>query len=146
MGSTDGHGEPALSDDNRNKTEADNDNHVTDPPGSADEKQPPPEKKSLRFYAIILALAFAGLLTALEATITSTALPTIIEALGGADLFIWVVNVYFLTMYATSRLPSLIPFADMTIQDCIPTSVRTTCRHLRTTLADHYCHGNISSR
>jgi hypothetical protein len=103
MGSTDGHGELALSDDNRNKTEADHDTHLPSPPANTDDKQSPAEKKLLRFYATILALAFTGLLAALEATIKSTALPTIIEALGGADLFIWVVNVYFLTMHATSH-------------------------------------------
>ncbi|KAL8809478.1 MAG: hypothetical protein Q9200_003381 [Gallowayella weberi] len=59
-----------------------------------------PFKKGIRFWAIIGALAVTGLLTALEATITSTALPTIIEALGGASLYVWVINLYFLTMYA----------------------------------------------
>ena len=52
----------------------------------------------LRFFGIIMALSFTGLLTALEATITSTALPSIIFALGGSDLYIWAVNIYFLTM------------------------------------------------
>ncbi|KAF8860417.1 MFS general substrate transporter [Acephala macrosclerotiorum] len=61
-------------------------------------------KKSLAFWAIICALCAAGLLTALEATITSTALPTIIEALGGADLYVWVVNIFFLTMTAFQPL------------------------------------------
>ena len=61
-----------------------------------------PIKKGFRFWAIIGALAVTGLLTALEATITSTALPTIIEALGGASLYVWVINLYFLTMYATT--------------------------------------------
>lgn len=55
-------------------------------------------KKSLAFWAIIIALCAAGLLTALEATITSTALPTIIDDLGGADLYVWVVNIFFLAM------------------------------------------------
>ncbi|WEW56053.1 hypothetical protein PRK78_001488 [Emydomyces testavorans] len=60
--------------------------------------------KGLRFWAIMLALAVDGLLTALEATITSTALPTIIGALGGADQYIWAVNVYFLCMTALQPL------------------------------------------
>ncbi|TPX23997.1 hypothetical protein DIZ76_013340 [Coccidioides immitis] len=60
--------------------------------------------KGLRFWAIIAALAVDGLLTALEATITSTALPTIIGALGGADQYIWAVNVYFLCMTALQPL------------------------------------------
>jgi hypothetical protein len=61
-------------------------------------KAQPSAPKSFGFYAIMVAICFSGLLTALEATITSTALPTIIGVLGGADLFIWVVNGYYLTM------------------------------------------------
>ena len=66
-----------------------------------DEKEPRPAatKKSIRFFAIIAALALSGLLTSLEATITSTALPTITSDLGGADLYIWVVNGFYLTQY-----------------------------------------------
>jgi hypothetical protein len=60
-------------------------------------KESKPQKKG-SFWVVIMALALTGLLTALEATITSTALPTIIGALGGEYLYIWVVNVYFLTM------------------------------------------------
>lgn len=59
--------------------------------------EPSHEKKTFRFYAIIVALALAGLLSSLEATITSTALPTIVADLGGAELFIWVVNGFYLT-------------------------------------------------
>lgn len=54
-------------------------------------------KKSFGFYAIIIALALTSLLTSLEATITSTALPTITADLGGANLYVWVVNGYYLT-------------------------------------------------
>ena len=66
-----------------------------------DEKEPQPAatKKSIRFFAIIAALALSGLLTSLEATITSTALPTITADLGGADLYIWIVNGFYLTQY-----------------------------------------------
>ncbi|OQV03821.1 hypothetical protein CLAIMM_08815 [Cladophialophora immunda] len=61
-------------------------------------------KKGLRFWMIVVALSFTGLLTALEATITSTALPSIIADLGGGDLYIWAVNGYFLTMTALQPL------------------------------------------
>ncbi len=57
-----------------------------------------PIKRSWRFYTILLSIAFAGLLTALEATITSTALPSIVADLGGGDAFVWVANGYFLAM------------------------------------------------
>jgi hypothetical protein len=67
--------------------------------GRDGEKMQPAASKSFGFFAIIVALAFSGLLTSLEATITSTALPTITADLGGADLFIWVVNGYYLTQY-----------------------------------------------
>ena len=67
--------------------------------GNEKEPQPAATKKSIRFFAIIAALALSGLLTSLEATITSTALPTITADLGGADLYIWIVNGFFLTQY-----------------------------------------------
>lgn len=68
-----------------------------------------PKKKSFGFFAIIAALAFSGLCTSLEATITSTALPTIIADLGGADLYIWVINGFYLTQYVecSALLPLL---------------------------------------
>ncbi|OJZ85201.1 hypothetical protein ASPFODRAFT_136968 [Aspergillus luchuensis CBS 106.47] len=62
------------------------------------------EKKSFRFFAIIAALALSGLLTSLEATITSTALPTITADLGGANLYVWVVNGFYLTQTAFQPL------------------------------------------
>ncbi|KIY01553.1 uncharacterized protein Z520_03105 [Fonsecaea multimorphosa CBS 102226] len=61
-------------------------------------------KKGLRFWMILVALSFTGMLTALDATITSTALPSIIADLGGGDLYIWAVNGYFLTMTALQPL------------------------------------------
>jgi hypothetical protein len=72
-----------------------------EPAAQSDKREDPRQsylpKKSLAFWAIVSSLCVAGLMTALEATITSTALPTIIEALGGADSYIWVVNIFFLT-------------------------------------------------
>lgn len=57
--------------------------------------------KSPRFWAILIALGFTGLLTALDATITSTALPSIVEDLGGGDLYIWAIDGYLLTLSVT---------------------------------------------
>ena len=79
--------------------------------GEDGEEIQPAAPKSFGFYAIIAALAFSGLLTGLEATITSTALPTIIANLGGGDLFIWVVNGYYLTQYV--ELSALLPLPDI---------------------------------
>ncbi|KIW88576.1 uncharacterized protein Z519_10622 [Cladophialophora bantiana CBS 173.52] len=61
-------------------------------------------KKGPRFWMILVALSFTSLLNALEATITSTALPSIIADLGGGDLYVWAVNGYFLTMTALQPL------------------------------------------
>lgn len=66
-------------------------------PSDDSEAEPTPTKKSFGFYAIIVALALTSLLTSLEATITSTALPTVTADLGGASIYVWVVNGYYLT-------------------------------------------------
>ncbi len=73
---------------------------IAPPSESADVKSAanPAFKKGFRFYAIIAAIVLAGVLTALEGTITSTALPSIVADLGGGDLYVWAVNGYFLAM------------------------------------------------
>ncbi|KIH92513.1 Major Facilitator Superfamily protein [Sporothrix brasiliensis 5110] len=63
----------------------------------------PTFKPGPRFWAILAALSFISLLTSLEATVTSTVLPSIVADLGGGDNYIWVSNAYFLSM--TSLLP-----------------------------------------
>lgn len=73
-------------------TAADESNQTSDP-----SETKPKTKKTFGFYAIIVALALTSLLTSLEATITFTALPTITAGLGGASLYVWVVNGYYLT-------------------------------------------------
>lgn len=78
-------------------------NHETDA-----EEEPAPAKKTFAFYAIIVSLALTSLLTALEATIVSTALPTIVADLGSGNLFVWVVNGYYLTQSVIPS-PSLPP-------------------------------------
>ena len=65
---------------------------------------PPSFKRGLRFWTIMVAVGFTGLLTALEATITSTALPTIIANLEGGDAYVWAVNGYLLAMTALQPL------------------------------------------
>ncbi|KAL7929270.1 MFS general substrate transporter [Trichoderma chlorosporum] len=56
--------------------------------------------KDVRFWAILAVLALALLLTALEATITSTVLPSLVADLGGGDNYIWIANAYLLTLAA----------------------------------------------
>lgn len=62
------------------------------------ENSPGPSKMGQRFWAIMVVLALAGLLTALEATITSTVLPIIVAELDGGGSYVWVANGYLLTM------------------------------------------------
>ncbi|KAH7325568.1 methylenomycin A resistance protein [Stachybotrys elegans] len=64
----------------------------------------PPFKRGWRFWALLASVSLAGLLTALEGTITSTALPSIVNDLGGGHLYIWVVNGYLFAMTATQPL------------------------------------------
>ncbi|OKL60115.1 hypothetical protein UA08_04632 [Talaromyces atroroseus] len=54
--------------------------------------------KGFRFWAILASVSVTSLLTSLEATIVSTALPTIITELHGANKYIWVSSGYLLTM------------------------------------------------
>ena len=64
----------------------------------ATEKSPPQFQKGSRFWAILVVLALVSLLTSLEATVTSTVMPSIVADLGGGENYIWVSNAYFLTM------------------------------------------------
>ncbi|KAK7928318.1 Major Facilitator Superfamily protein [Apiospora marii] len=61
---------------------------------------PKQARKGPRFWAIMGVLALTSLLTSLEATITSTVLPVIVEDLSGGSGYIWVANAYLLTMAA----------------------------------------------
>ncbi|KAI5921289.1 macrolide phosphotransferase k [Camillea tinctor] len=61
-------------------------------------------KRSFRFWAIMGSLSMTGLLSSIEGTIITSALPTITEALGGGNLYIWVPNAYFLASIATLPL------------------------------------------
>lgn len=55
--------------------------------------------KSRLHWGVITALSVVALLPAMEGTVVSTALPSIIEDLRGGQLYVWVVNSYFLTRY-----------------------------------------------
>ncbi|KAF2138627.1 uncharacterized protein K452DRAFT_256263 [Aplosporella prunicola CBS 121167] len=85
---------------------------ASDTSADAPAKPPPtPQKRGVRFWLIIAGLSITGLLVALEATIVSTALPSIIADLGGADSYVWVIMAYFLTM--TSFQPLYGQLADI---------------------------------
>ncbi|KAM3454731.1 hypothetical protein NHJ6243_008771 [Beauveria neobassiana] len=70
---------------------------------SPDGTTPNTFERGPRFWAIIVVLAIISLLTTLEGTVTSTIMPSVVDDLGGGELFIWVSNAYFLTM--TSLMP-----------------------------------------
>ncbi|WDK20352.1 major facilitator superfamily transporter [Colletotrichum graminicola] len=61
-------------------------------------------KRDWRFWALLASISLAGLLTALEGTITSTALPSIVDELGGGHLYVWIVNGYLFAMTAMQPL------------------------------------------
>ncbi|OQO12716.1 hypothetical protein B0A48_02180 [Cryoendolithus antarcticus] len=61
-------------------------------------------RKTWRFWAILLSLGITGMLSALEGTIITSALPAITEALGGGNSYIWVPNAYLLASVATLPL------------------------------------------
>jgi MFS family permease len=52
-----------------------------------------------RFWMIIISLCFTSLLTAIEATVTATALPSIARELDSRELYVWFVNALFLSRY-----------------------------------------------
>lgn len=60
----------------------------------------PANFRTWRFWAIIVALSITGLMSAIEGTIITSALPTITDALGGGDAYIWVPNAYLLAQTA----------------------------------------------
>jgi MFS family permease/ubiquinone/menaquinone biosynthesis C-methylase UbiE len=59
-----------------------------------------PAPKSLKFWSVFLALCLLGLSTALEATIVTTALPTIIKSIDMGNKYVWVGNAFLLASAA----------------------------------------------
>ncbi|KAL8319250.1 hypothetical protein RB597_006164 [Gaeumannomyces tritici] len=64
----------------------------------------PQMRKGWRFWAILGNLGLISLLTALEATVTSTVLPSVVADLHGVEEYIWISNAYFLAMAAVQPL------------------------------------------
>ncbi|KAF2815559.1 MFS general substrate transporter [Mytilinidion resinicola] len=75
-----------------------------DPVTSLDAVSSPPQQRGLKFYTFLLSIALTGLLVSLEATVVSTALPSIIADLGGTSNYVWISLAYFLTVTAPQPL------------------------------------------
>ncbi|PTB65895.1 MFS general substrate transporter [Trichoderma citrinoviride] len=73
---------------------------IPGPISAQDDGPRPPDLRTWRFWAIIMALGITGLMSAIEGTIITSALPTITNALGGGDAYIWVPNAYLLAQVA----------------------------------------------
>ena len=65
--------------------------------GEDEDASQPPHKYGWRFYAIYSSLIASSLLSALDGSIVSTALPTIAETLDMGANSVWAANIYFLT-------------------------------------------------
>ncbi|KAJ6131688.1 Major facilitator superfamily domain general substrate transporter [Penicillium samsonianum] len=66
--------------------------------------KPPPMKRGFQFWTIIFTLCVTGLLGALENTVVSTSMPTIVEDLNIGENYIWITNAFFLTSAAVQPL------------------------------------------
>lgn len=60
-----------------------------------------------RFWMAFAALGLSALLSALEASIVSTAMPTITADLGAGENYIWIINIYFLTRFVPTFISQL---------------------------------------
>jgi len=54
--------------------------------------------KETKNKSVVIALLIATFVTAIEGTIVSTAMPKIVDDLGGSELYTWVISVYLLAM------------------------------------------------
>ncbi|KAH0548310.1 hypothetical protein GP486_007996 [Trichoglossum hirsutum] len=75
----------------------------------ADQREPTPAEPAqsrydYRFWAIIWALCITGLLSALDASIISTTLPTIVKDLNSGSLYVWAPSSFFLAQTAATPI------------------------------------------
>ncbi|QED46194.1 MDR family MFS transporter [Cytobacillus dafuensis] len=61
-------------------------------------------QKETKQRSVVLALLIATFLTAIEGTIVSTAMPKIVEDLGGSKLYTWVISVYLLAVVISTPI------------------------------------------
>ena len=60
-------------------------------------------KPTPRFWAILITCAVVGLLSALENTVVTTALPHIVADFDMGENYIWITNIFFLTGYVSGK-------------------------------------------
>jgi hypothetical protein len=90
---------------NTNNITANNKNDNDNGNGKAStEPEPIDQDRGWRFWAIIAGLSVTGLIQAVEATVVSTSLPTIVHDLDVGNNYAWIVNAYFLTWYYTPNV------------------------------------------
>ncbi|KAF8520865.1 MFS general substrate transporter [Hysterangium stoloniferum] len=73
--------------------------HLPSPPDVGSDSPTPQRDRGLRFWLIILTICLGAFLSALEVSVISTALPTIVASLESSD-FIWVGSAYALSSSA----------------------------------------------
>lgn len=72
---------------------------------SPSKREPPtPAKYDWRFWAIFPGFCISGLLSAIDATILSTVLPTIAQDLDSQILYVWAINAFFVSTTAVQPL------------------------------------------
>lgn len=106
------------------------------------EKQPKGIHRGWRFWAIFPALSVTALLSAVEATVVSTAMPTIVAELNMGPNYVWVINAFLLTRFLQLPLPrpawsDLLRDTDLA-QSSLSTIVWPTGRHFWKKMAHDY--------
>ena len=79
--------------------EGDTQSQSSPPHESGEDKADTSSQLDWRVWVIFSGLAVSALLSALEGSIISTALPTITADLNSGANYLWVINLYFLTRY-----------------------------------------------
>ncbi|KAJ0124362.1 MFS-type transporter YusP [Diaporthe amygdali] len=70
----------------------------------SDETAPERPARGWQFWGIIVSMQLISMLSALDTSAVSTAMPSILEDLGRSDGWMWIANAYFLTMTAFQPL------------------------------------------
>jgi hypothetical protein len=80
---------------NIKKANAASEKSVPDRRDASNNKEP--QDRGCRFWMVFAALLITGVLSAVEVTIISTALPAIVHNLNIGNIYAWIANSYFFT-------------------------------------------------